>query len=537
MKNILNYSIILGVIIISFIMLKRNDSNDTILPKYNYIIEHYSASETDSLKLKATTFLLANMKEFVSSKTNNSKFYNDFALKVGVLSDSIASLEATNKTYNLKNSHYDKIKSIWESLEKTQGDSKSRVDKQLDIESVSSEMLIKNIDLAFEVWKEPWAKGLSFENFCEYILPYRGFGEPVDEWRKQYYEKNIWIKDSMKGSKDRIKACNLINDELKSWFIGNRFFMHNYPGGQGAKTLLESKVGKCVDQVNLSIYSMRSIGLPVTMDYTPLYGNFKTGHTWNTLLLENGTNINFQGATKASFGAQQFFPYKLSKVYRKTFAENKENLVEKIKNYKDIPPVLRSKHFIDVSDEYAHIFTSKDIGISINTVNNKNEKYAYLCTFNNSTWEAIDWSEIKKGRVNFKNMGVGIVYLLAYYNNEKYIPTNNPFILKENGQIQYLIPDDDDTEDIILKRKFPLSKRMKNMLRRLKKGRFQGANKSDFTDAEDLYRIKYDEEIKTHYVVKVIENKKSTDMFGMCLIDLPKLLNYHFILKIKMKNM
>jgi len=461
------------MIIITFFIFKIKSSDNS--PRYAKVLKHYSKHKSDSLKLKAAEFLIDNMKEFVSSKTNDSDFYNDFSLKVGALSDSITNdLNEKGKKRVHKDLYYEKITAIWNSMQKKYGIDKRIVEKQLDISIVTSEMLIENIDLAFKVWRLPWAKNLSFDDFCEFVLPYRGFGEPVDNWRKQYYKRNSWVIDSMEGSKDRIKASELVNDELESWFVGNRFFM-KYPGGQSPIMLLKSKMGKCVDQVNLAIYSMRSVGLPVTMDYTPLYGNFKTGHTWNTLLLENGTTLNFQGTEARDIGAKQLFPYKLSKVYRKTFAENKESLANKISNYKDIPPRLRSKHFVDVSADYSHVFKTKTLRLDV-SANNKNEtkeKYAYLCTFNNSTWEAITWAKIKDGAVSFENVGVDIVYLLAYYKSGEYTFVDSPFILSEKEELKYLTPEEDSIQTIKLERKFPLSKRMKSMLWRLKKGRFQ----------------------------------------------------------------
>ena len=39
---------------------------------------------------------------------------------------------------------------------------------------ITAEYLIDNIDRAFDNWqKRPWNRSLSFEDFCEYLLPYR----------------------------------------------------------------------------------------------------------------------------------------------------------------------------------------------------------------------------------------------------------------------------------------------------------------------------------------------------------------------------
>ncbi|WP_298487566.1 transglutaminase domain-containing protein [uncultured Maribacter sp.] len=505
------------------------------------VLDNYS-QEKDSLKLKAAVFLIKNMKEFISSKTNTSSFYKDFSFQVGKLSDSLFTLSASERKHEFRNSHYDRIKSIWNSLKNAYGFNAHKVKKQLDINVVTSEMLIENIELSFNVWEMPWAKKLSFEEFCEYILPYRGFGEPAVKWRKEYYKKNIWVKDSMMGSKDRIRACNFINNDLKKWFFFNKFFMDKYPGGQNPKMLLESKVGKCVDQVNLSIYSMRSIGLPVTMDYTPLWANSNNGHTWNALLLENGTSLNFQGASPSNIGVgkEQRFYYNLSKVYRKTFSENMESLSNKISNYENIPITLRGKHFIDVTGDYKNVFKSKTIRLPIKNENSISDKYAYLCTFNNSKWVAVAWSEIKNGYATFKNMGVGVTYLLAYYKKGNYTPINAPFILTDKDELQHLTPVD-SFQDIRLERKFPLREKMKRMLWPLKNGIFQGANKSDFSDAQNIYEIDEKEVIKPFYVIKEIDREKAyryvrfipkikTEIAELSFFSFNKILNKHEIL-------
>ena len=46
--------------------------------------------------------------------------------------------------------------------------------KIYDAHIITAEYLIDNIDCAFDNWqKRPWNRSLSFEDFCEYLLPYR----------------------------------------------------------------------------------------------------------------------------------------------------------------------------------------------------------------------------------------------------------------------------------------------------------------------------------------------------------------------------
>jgi hypothetical protein len=56
--------------------------------------------------------------------------------------------------------------------------------KQFDIEHITAHFLINNIDLAFEAWqKRPCNKHVSFDVFCEEILPYRVGAEQLEYWR------------------------------------------------------------------------------------------------------------------------------------------------------------------------------------------------------------------------------------------------------------------------------------------------------------------------------------------------------------------
>ena len=88
----------------------------------------------------------------------------------------------------------------------------------LDEDTITEAYLKKNIDLAFDSWRKPWAKGVSFADFCRYILPYRNGDEELTEWRdylKQKYEH--LITDSMMenaNTKDLAEGAMSFYNEL-----------------------------------------------------------------------------------------------------------------------------------------------------------------------------------------------------------------------------------------------------------------------------------------------------------------------------------
>ena len=67
----------------------------------------------------------------------------------------------------------------------------SQLQKYNDIETITADFLIKNIDLAFTAWEKPWAKHVGFDDFCEFILPYRINNEPISNWREYFYNQLI----------------------------------------------------------------------------------------------------------------------------------------------------------------------------------------------------------------------------------------------------------------------------------------------------------------------------------------------------------
>ena len=124
------------------------------------VLEHYSKNPADSLKLKAAQFLIANM-EGKYSEYYNTPWQN------------IAS--ALYRWNDIPDEERLLVKHDWGEL---------KVEE--DVKFITSEYLINNIELAFKVWMEqPWGKNISFDVFCEEILPYRVGKEPLENWREK----------------------------------------------------------------------------------------------------------------------------------------------------------------------------------------------------------------------------------------------------------------------------------------------------------------------------------------------------------------
>jgi hypothetical protein len=394
--------------------LEKADSNRVELVK---VIDHYKP-DTDTLKLLAAYYLIGNME---------GHSYMVFGLY-----DSAKTEVAFNV---LDYANYDSLLKAWDTLEKAHpGLDFDKKENTEDLEAIKADFLIEQIDLAFRAWHEkPWAKGLTFDQFCEYVLPYRGSNEPLEDWRQMFYDKYKGLESKMTEPADPVEAARLINDDVKTYFTFDpRFYYH--PTDEGLSEMLSAHLGRCEDMTNIAIYAMRANGLAVTSDYTPFWANSGNNHAWNAILTPSGKVIPFMGA-EANPGEYKLWN-KLAKVYRKTYAQQKDNLIFQERKQKKVPGWLGGKSYIDVTSDYVKTY---DITVPIEEPTPDSVDVAYICVFNSGQWQPIQWGWIRDGSAKFEAMGTEIAYLPAYFvNRDSITPAGPPFILSVDGSMKKL---------------------------------------------------------------------------------------------------
>lgn len=184
------------------------------------VLTHY---KNDSLKLAAASFLIENMpfhfgKEEYFLSPGGEKYRPDITCFL---------------TANEVQAHCDSIR----------GKGYQSVSKNVfDITRIKSEYLIKNIDLAFEVWEKPWAKGIPFEVFCRYILPYRTQIEPLSNLREELMKRYLPLLDSA-GVTTPLDACILKNPNHydvthEYWDILTTIFINTCYTSENKKSLI-----------------------------------------------------------------------------------------------------------------------------------------------------------------------------------------------------------------------------------------------------------------------------------------------------------
>ncbi len=380
------------------------------------VLKHYEAP-SDSLKLRAARFLIENMP--------------GHGYATYVLQDSAGKPAPFNV---LDYSNYKNMVAAWDTIEEKRGELDFKKGKFTeDIQIVSADFLIDNIDLAFKAWQEkPWARHLNFDQFCAYILPYRGSNEPLETSRAFFMEKYKDLEKRMKNPADPIEAARLINEDIKSWFVfDSRFYRH--PTDQGVSEMLKTGMGRCEDMANLAIYAMRANGLAVTSDYTPHWADTGNNHAWNAVLDSSAKAVPFMGALFDPLAYK--ITNRVAKVYRKTYGKQEGNLIFQVKSRKEVPGWLAGKYYADVTAEYTD---AADVTVHLNQPVADSLRYVYLCVFNDGEWKAMHWAGIKGDSAVFSKMGKNIAYLPMFYMKGILQPAGSPFILQKNGSISIL---------------------------------------------------------------------------------------------------
>ncbi|MCD7973708.1 MAG: transglutaminase-like domain-containing protein [Candidatus Azobacteroides sp.] len=433
------------------------------------VLDHYKTMPDGNLKYKAARFLIENMIYYYSYDFPSIHAYYASL-------DSLLIPQRATPGYHSYLS--EKIKEIEKGVNKNQ----IRIIK--DIENIQADFLISHIDQAFEMQKYPWIQELSFEDFCEYVLPYRISKEPLTNWISFYQNAlrteidslvAIQATDSMVCEALRLHLVNPVD-----WY--HYSFQLEFP----ATSLLNKGAGRCNDISMMAIFALRSLGIPVAYDFTPQWANRSMGHSWTLVQAQSGNFLPFQLGDEARVGdhLKNKTIEKLPKVFRHTASLQEEHL--KLQYAREpVYPFFTDPYLKDVSSLY---FEGVDIAADLTLPPPAKKEYAYIAVFDNKDWIPVHYAKIERNKALFTGMGKGCVYLVMYYHEDKLFPAGNPFIVEETGEIRHLSPDPTSRQTVTVTRKHPPFK-YEHMDRKMLGGYFQVANRPDFSDAVEIHTI------------------------------------------------
>jgi hypothetical protein len=326
-------------------------------------------------------------------------------------------------------------------------------DKKINDDTLIDDVfLIENIDAAFESWHLN-NSDMDFNEFCEYLLPYKSCNEMPEYWRKSVKKDYQFLSDTMRKTKNIITKVSILNDQLK-WFKTS--LNYDYPTDIGYSLSKVVATGGCNSITRFTLFPMRGLGLPVVIDFVPAWANRSSNHYWNSLIYKHqpypfdatGANI---GDYKIQFKGTGRMKYKISKIFRKTFSLQKNSLAYLYQSIEPLPEPLNNEYFKDVTAEYVPV---SNVTLDFNR-SATGYKLAYLCTFNDQEWVPIFWAQFHNNSVTFKEMGRDVAYLPALYNTDSIVPIGNPFVLKTDGEIKEFKINTNKSITLIIHKKYP----------------------------------------------------------------------------------
>ena len=416
------------------------------------VLYSYSSDPADSLKYRAAVFLIENMPGHSYYEGEQLDRYLEYYPVLRTMMQAGKAPQAAVDSIIGKYGIFDS----------------SKLNLLYDVATVDSAYLCNNIEWAFKVWHEqPWGKNIPFEDFCEYILPYRVGNETLPEWREKYYKKYNGLLDTLRTSQKTDKedplhaALCIINSLLQPDQI---YFTTTVPADlpHVGPDMAEAKSGTCREMSDFVLYVCRALGIPCAVDYMPVRGNDNVGHFWVTLWDKTG-ELYFQefGESPQILKDSHIIRAPKAKVYRSMYGSD-----------------------LDMTEKYSDHFL-KSIEIPSSAIySGRKPETIYLCMHSRSGWIPVDSTYYRRNHIEFNNICGGNVFRLASKHPGKIRFQSDPFYLGCSGDLHFF-KKDKGTQDITVFAKFPPA----IFNSRMSGGVFEGSNDISFRQKDTLFVI------------------------------------------------
>ena len=415
------------------------------------VLLHYAH---DSLKLEAAKFLIRNMTHCYSYQQGGDM---DSVKRVRTYCDSFGRLD---QRYVRKWGQYTYRNLI----------------KIYDAHVITADYLINNIDRAFDNWrKRPWNHCLSFEEFCEYLLPYRIGNEPLEEWRELYEKEYGILLDSLYRGNNVVEAANLVSRHLKEpvFIFCEDFELPHI----GPRYLFNYRYGTCMDAADIVTYAFRSIGIPCVEDT-----DSRGGHVWNVIRDVDGEDVPIWCiAIDAVKGSQDLGGYKRGKVYRSVYGFQKEKAETIADDWELMPSLFYHPYVKDASTAYYPDTLRMSTEIA-------NSEFCYLAHFHEGRWWSCASARSSNGLIEIPNLESELVYLPMKYDGKVYHPFGYP-VWFANKKVHTFIPDMKKNVKVRLYRKYPIYDWLRGFLKSVVGGVFECSLTKDFSTKKTLHKI------------------------------------------------
>lgn len=360
-----------------------------------------------------------------------------------------------------------------------------------DIKHISADFLRRQIDHSFKLRKNsPFIKNLKFEDFLEYVIPYRASDLSAAESADIYagiYGKYLHA-DTAKTVRSIVWRYNVTADRLRYW--GGKY-PFDFPVGLSEMFFIGWH--DCVSIADYGTMILRACGIPAALEYTIAYKFWNGQHYHVSVPIGNEWH---------TFSPESSLPlYRDPKLYealnrfRLHFGRQTNNPHALKAPREHIPDILSDPLIEDVSRETGNV-----VKLSIPFGETTENNLAYLGTFQSQDLgiRPVTWGIIEKGTgiVRFDNVIPDNLYFPIYLDEDgDYHSFGDPFVLLEdnnrkNGyRMEYIRKNTVSKVKARLERKFPRKPHLFQIARQVPGTYVIGSNRADFQDADTLGTI------------------------------------------------
>lgn len=393
------------------------------------VLDHYRKVDPNQQKLHAAEFLIGNMSAHYSYAGSEIYDYYEYASRV--LADKKLSQEQQR----------DKLLEITDLL---YSDLPNHTVP--DAQIITADYLIDNIDKSYNQWTTcSWASQLSFDDYLEWLLPYKAIElQEMDAWRDTLFAHfGKGLENPIKNDVEyntTIGVADMIRNDAYHGL--NRYGLYTRAGLPLLNAHLQAcqTYGDIPDYALTAVLAFRSAGVPAVLDETPVGSRGTAATKWYVILSDRGEELTSEWDLATMIGGS-FFPYERGpKVYRNTYAINRERLEYKRKAKYQYAFELGKK---DVTSKY---FLTSNILVPVNKEVRKDirDRYVYIAAAVRSEetpWQIVDFGIMRRGKALFHDMGREVLYQIQGYNGDSLFPITEPFILHKNGDLEFVSAD------------------------------------------------------------------------------------------------
>ena len=436
-------------------------------PELEKVLAHYQG---DSLKLRAAAFLIENMPYHYAYSGKELRKYHAYF-------ERFAASAWRGPTF------------VRDSLLKADGtfcpDSLRKVP---DLQAVKADFLIRHIDFAFRVWRgQPWGRNVTFDDFLEFILPYRVGTKELSCWREDIYNRYNPMLDSVRASADSADVLAVAQVLMDSLSTGTICFTGMFPSGiTVGPDLVKWRSGNCRELTDLVTYVFRAVGLPGGCDKMLMRGDKNVAHYWNFVVGEgDSTYFASIGPSSKHFAKADTYWDPKGKVYRETFSLNRAVCEDLGGDTVNVPEAFRQPLMRDVTAAYAGgINHALRIPVDSLAVSPRENETVYLCLASRESWIPVGYGCFEDDTVRIDNVQGAVVFRLVIYRDGRMISLGEPFELEKYGGALRFFRASGKREKAVLWQKFK-----EDFQAHMVGGVFEADNRADFRHPDTLHVI------------------------------------------------